>query len=138
LAKSTLDWREQLPSVNLSDMQASMAIANRSAHAAGEAAKAANLNAKTAIGVELAKLELHRSTTTKLPELIPAKHNTAQAAQRSPRIVHSALGANGQAARIVALALQQSAPLPHPALISDGAEMLVDSKNDQDQFRNDA
>jgi hypothetical protein len=46
-------------------MQASMAIANRSAHATEEAAKAANLNAKAAIGVELpivwiAKLELRR------------------------------------------------------------------------------
>jgi hypothetical protein len=46
-------------------MLASMAIANRSAHATEEAAKAANLNAKAAIGVELpiiciTKLELRR------------------------------------------------------------------------------
>jgi len=47
------------------DMQGSMAIANRSAHATEEATKAANLNAKAAIGGELpiiwiAELELRR------------------------------------------------------------------------------
>ena len=48
------------------DMQASLNIANRSAHAAEKAAEASNLNAKAAIGVELpivsiAKAELHRA-----------------------------------------------------------------------------